>query len=252
VKNVGANVHWTPEEDVKLNSAVMNTCKKKHGKEYRIDWAAVATLVPGRLETLCRNRWRDVLNPIIDRTNKHMGKWTDDEDIKLKDAVQTHVGKDWGSIAALVPGRTRHQCCQRWHDALNSSIDRASGRKGIWTKDEDSKLKDAVQMHGGKNWAATAALVLGRTKNQCSKRWHDFLDSSVDQGTVRSGKWTEDEINKLKDAVQAHGGKNWDAIASLVPGRTKNQCCKRWHNILHPCIDRRGKKYLRVHGHEMC
>jgi hypothetical protein len=37
-------------------------------------------------------------------------------------------------------------------------------RKGKWAADEDSKLKDAVQTHGGKNWKTIAALVLGRTK----------------------------------------------------------------------------------------
>jgi hypothetical protein len=33
-----------------------------------------------------------------------MGTWSEDKDIKLKDAVQRHGGKDWGAIAALVPG----------------------------------------------------------------------------------------------------------------------------------------------------
>jgi hypothetical protein len=39
---------WTPEEDAKLKSAITNTCKKKYGKEYRVDWGAIATLVSGR------------------------------------------------------------------------------------------------------------------------------------------------------------------------------------------------------------
>jgi hypothetical protein len=64
------------------------------------------------------------------------------------------------------------------------------------------------------------------------------LKPNIDQVTGRTGKWGEDEEIKLKDAVQTmavqtHGGKNWDAIAALVPGRTKNQCRNRWHNITH-------------------
>jgi hypothetical protein len=35
---------------------------------------------------------------------------------------------------------------------LNPNINRANDRTGKWSKDEDSKLKDAVQTHGGKNW----------------------------------------------------------------------------------------------------
>jgi hypothetical protein len=46
--------------------------------------------------------------------------------------------------------------------------------------------------------------------------------------------WTEDEDSKLKIAVQTHGGKDWAAIAALVPSRTKIQCHDRWHNALDP------------------
>jgi hypothetical protein len=34
-----------------------------------------------------------------------------------------------------------------------------TGRSGTWTAGEDSKLKDAVQTHGDKDWVAIAALV---------------------------------------------------------------------------------------------
>jgi hypothetical protein len=34
-------------------------------------------------------------------------------------------------------------------------------------------------------------------------------------------------VIKLKAAVQIHGGKNWDAVAALVPGRTRKQCQNR-------------------------
>jgi hypothetical protein len=81
-------------------------------------------------------------------------------------------------------------------------------------------LKDAVQAHRGKNWEIVAALVPGRTKVQCRKRWKAALDPSIDLAAGRTCKWSEDEVIKLKDAVQTHGGKNWGAIAALVPGRT--------------------------------
>jgi hypothetical protein len=42
---------------------------------------------------------------------QHTGKWGEDEDLKLKDAVQMHGGKDWAAIAAaLASDRTRSQC----------------------------------------------------------------------------------------------------------------------------------------------
>jgi myb proto-oncogene protein len=170
---------WTLEEDAKLTSAVANTSKKKYGKEYKTAFDAIAALVPGRTNIQCKNRWRDVLDPSIDQANKRTGRWTEDEDIKLKDTVQTHGGKNWGAIAALVPGRTNIQCRDRWHNALNPSIDRANERTGKWTADEDSTLKDAVQTHGSKNWGLTAALVPDRKESQCKGRWHDALNPSI-------------------------------------------------------------------------
>jgi hypothetical protein len=240
----GMSGRWTPEEDAKLNNAVANTCKKKRGKEYMRDWVAVAALVPGRTRTQCLLRWHEVFDPKIDRANRRKGKWREDEDRKLKDAVQRHGGKNWGEIAALVPGRTRGQCYTRWHSAFDPKIDRASGRSGKWTVYEDSKLRGAVSTHGCKNWEAIAALVPGRTKVQCIIRWHDVLVSKIDPATARVGHWTAFEDGNLKKAVQAHGGKNWEAIAALVPGRTKGQCYQRWHSALVSNMDPAGKQTL--------
>jgi hypothetical protein len=164
--NAGATTvarrRWTLEEDTKLTSAVTNTSKKKCGKEYNFNWAAIATLVPSRTSSQCRLRWKDALDPTIDRVSGRAGKWTSVEDTKLKDAVQTHGGKNWETIAALVPGRTKSQCNSRWHGALDTNIDPTTARAGKWSDDEDKKLKGAVLTHGGKNWDKIAAMVPGR------------------------------------------------------------------------------------------
>jgi hypothetical protein len=228
--------HWTSEEDAKLTSAVTNTSKKKYGKGYKTDWGAVAVIVPSRTQMQCMRRWKETLDPSIDRVSRHKGKWAEDEDSKLRDAVKTYGAKDWVAVAALVPGRTEQQCRDKWKHGVDSSIDETAGRTGKWAEDEDSKLKDAVNMHGGKNWGAVAALIPGRTKIQCRQRWHDALDLSI--GASRRKKFTVDEDIKLKAAVQTHGGKNWDAIAALVPGRTKIQCWHRWRYALDPSINR--------------
>jgi hypothetical protein len=98
-----------------------------------------------------------------------------------------HGGKNWGAIAELIPGRTKHQCNNRWHDILDLSINRMNGRRGKWAEGEDSKLKDAVETHGGKNWVAISPLVPGRTKSQCFRRWQDVLDPSIGRVSGRTG-----------------------------------------------------------------
>jgi uncharacterized coiled-coil DUF342 family protein len=85
-----ATGNWTSEEDVKLTSAVANACEKKYGKEHRIDWVAVARLVQGRTQKQYWSRWRS-LDPSIDGANRRTGAWAEDEDTRLKNAVQTHT-----------------------------------------------------------------------------------------------------------------------------------------------------------------
>jgi hypothetical protein len=221
---------WTEDEDLKLKAAVQT-----HGGK---NWNKIAAMVPGRTPKQCSNRWHNALDPSVTLTAGSTGKWTEDEDLKLKVAVQTLGGKNWNKISAMVPGRTKLQCSNRWCYALDPSIALTAGSTGAWIEDEDLKLKAAVQKHGGKNWNKIAVMVPGRTVKQCSKRWHHTLDPSVTMTAGSTGKWTEDEDLKLKAAVQTLGGKNWPAIAALVPGRTKGQCRDRWHNALGPSIDR--------------
>jgi hypothetical protein len=223
----GARRHWTPAEDDKLKNAV-----QIHGGK---NWDAIAHLVSSRTNEQCSKRWHGVLDARIVGTTVRKGKWTPEEDDKLKDAVQMHGVKNWEVIARLVPGRMKVQCSRRWKYALDARIVGTTVRTGKWTPDEDDKLRNAVQMHDGKKWDAIACLVSGRTKRQCSNRWY-VLDARIVGMAVRTGKWTSDEDGNLKNAVQIHGSKNWDAIVRLVPGRTSNQCHGRWNYALNPSI----------------
>jgi hypothetical protein len=226
---------WTTDEDSKLKDAV----EKHNGKK----WAAVAALVPDRTKVQCMNRWHNALHSKTDDTTARPGKWTKEKDAELKDAVEKHNGKNWAAIAALVPDRTKLQCVNRWN--RHNKSDETTGRVGAWATDEDAKLEDAVEKYNGKNWAAISELVPCRTSIQCNKRWHNekswhnVLHSKSDEMTARVGTWTPDEDSKLKDAVDNHNGKNWAAIAALVPGRTTKQCWCRWHNATTPRATRR-------------
>jgi hypothetical protein len=175
----GVNRRWTLEEDAELTSAVAKTKKKKKGKEYQQDWAAIAKQVPGRTRVQCKYRWRNNPKHRFDGTAARTGKWTEDEYTKLKDAVHKHGGKDWAAITALVPGRTINQCSGRWRCSLNPSTKLTAEHTGTWTEDEDTKLKDAIHMHN--DWAAIAELVPRRTKVDCWCRWHDHLKHIIDQ-----------------------------------------------------------------------
>jgi hypothetical protein len=222
VKCVGPGIDrllgkWTAEEDAKLTDAV---------KKYDKDWVSVAALVPCRTNVQCRSRWTETLDPSIGRK---MGKWTAKENAKLTIAVKKH-GKDWISVSALVPGRTKALCRERWIHVLDPGVDRAMGK---WTAKEEAMLIDAVKKYG-KDWVAVATLVPGRTNNQCLQRWARCMGPGIDRAM---GKWTAKEDAKLTIAVKKHG-KDWVAVAALVPCRTNNQCRQRWAKYLEPRMDR--------------
>jgi hypothetical protein len=186
---------------------------KKHGK----DWLAVAAMVPGRTNTLCRQRWATNLDPNI--INRTCGKWAAKEDAKLIEGVQKYGNNNWLAVTAIVPGRTKSQCRQRWANFVDPSIDRTLGK---WATEEDAKLIDAVKKCG-KDWLAVAALVPGRNNEQCCHRWVAVRLATIEGKSSTTGKWTREEDAKLIEAV-AKCGKDWVAVAALVPGRTRLQC----------------------------
>jgi hypothetical protein len=204
---------WTPAEDAKLTEAV-----KKHGKDC---WAVVAAMVPGRTNKRCRQRWVLTLDPA---NGMKRGKWTPEEDAKLNEAIENH-GKDWVVVAAMVPGRTNQLCRERWV----RNLDPANGKKRKWTPEEDAKLTKAVKKHG-KDWMAAEAMIARRTSVQCRHRWTQNLDPA---NGMKRGKWTPEEETKLTKAVQKHG-KDWVAVAAMVPGRSNQLCRLRWVNSLDP------------------
>ncbi|KAF9438760.1 hypothetical protein BGZ76_005066 [Entomortierella beljakovae] len=111
---------------------------------------------------------------------------------------------------------------------------RDRGERIVWTPEEDEYLRAAVQLYGDKTekWAKIAACVPGRTNKNCRKRWFHSLDPKL-----KKGPWTEDEDRLLMTGVQMFRGQ-WSRIAERIPGRTDDQCAKRWREGLDPRIDR--------------
>jgi myb proto-oncogene protein len=94
-----------------------------------------------------------------------------------------------------------------------------------WMPEEDVKLLEAVK-ELGKDWAAVAAMVPGRTTKRCCCRWAKSFDPAIN-----TGRWAAEEDAKLADAVKKHGS-NWVTVAAMVQGRTNTQCSSRWHKYL--------------------
>mmetsp|Transcript_25291 Transcript_25291/g.31167 ORF Transcript_25291/g.31167 Transcript_25291/m.31167 type:complete len:641 (+) Transcript_25291:99-2021(+) len=60
------------------------------------------------------------------------------------------------------------------------------------------------------------------------------VESKIGKLRASMGKWSPEEDNCLRQAVEQNNAKNWKGIASSLPGRTDVQCLHRWQKVLKP------------------
>ena len=100
-------------------------------------------------------------------------------------------------------------------------------RSHPWTTQEDQRLLAAIHKNGPSDWAQIAYFVgNGRTRSQCSQRWHRTLDPHISKE-----RWTEEDDQKLFEAVRKYGESTWTKVAQEVGGRTDVQCRYRYQLI---------------------
>ena len=198
--------HWTQTEDHLLVQAVKNWCIKTGSidlsvvdeckktsentnpytegvfvppsiaKAKHIDWRAVSKGVKGRTEIQVRDRWKRLLGKggcakrgeVAKRSKR--GRWTREEDEKLRQAVAKHGAGNWVAVASEVEGRSDQQCLRHWEKVLNPAI-----RKGRFTEAEDKALLAAVELYGEGRWAAVARYVPNRTDKQVHLRYATLM-----------------------------------------------------------------------------
>lgn len=107
--------------------------------------------------------------------------------------------------------------------------------KKPWGKDESRRLAELVNQHGFEGqWEKIAVdLNTNRTASQCFS--HYQAESNLSNA---KRKWTLEDDESLKEAVDLLGDRNWQQVASMVSGRTGQQCLQRWMKSINPAIRR--------------
>lgn len=128
-------------------------------------------------------------------------------------------------------------------DAPDSQTLDGSGRRKLWSKQEDERLRLLISYWGDQggrrsNWDKIAANFSNRSAKSCRKRWFHSLDPKL-----RRGRWNKTEDKILKESYEKLGPA-WQRIAQLIPGRTDDQCAKRYNDVVSPDVQDRLRPWV--------
>ena len=157
-------------------------------------WSLLSQKMPGRSSKQCRERWTHHLDPSIFR-----GEYTAEEDAKIINLQREH-GNKWSEIAKMLPGRTENAVKIRYKQLRRPPKDKDKSIKNTakWTGEEDAALKNAVAIHGEKNWKAIAEQVANRDHVQCLQRFKKVLKEGL-----AKGHWSPEEDCRLVRILDA-------------------------------------------------
>ena len=156
--------------------------------------------------------------------------WTEEEDKILKGLLYKNANLSWQLVAEQIPGRTPSQCMYRWKMCLEPTI-----KKGKWTKEEDTILKQFISENGSGNWKKVRPFLEGRTTKQIRERYINHLSSGS------SFKWNEENDKFLLEKYIIYGS-SWVIISKQIKGTTENMVKNRFYSLLRQCVNKLKKK----------
>lgn len=185
-----------------------------------IDWCEISAALNNTHHDSqdCRLMWSNQLHWSINQ-----GKWSKEEDLCLINAVQKHGTNDWDSVAKeLNSCRLPWQCCSRYHEEL---IHMEAGTNPI-SKEDSEKIVEIINLcRIGQYvpWNQVMYFVKRYNLPQVKYLWRKLTTEKI-----VSQLWRQEEDSALLTAIGKYGDKDWNRIASCVPGRSNKSCRERY------------------------
>lgn len=96
----------------------------------------------------------------------------------------------------------------------------------IWTREEDKKLVEAINIYGTNNWSMVSNIVITKSRSQCAQRWNRTLNPDI-----KYSNWSQIEDQSLINAIQKYGTSAWVLVARHVGHRSDLQCRRRFQAL---------------------
>lgn len=114
----------------------------------------------------------------------------------------------------------------------------AFSKHNKWTKDEDEKLLELINLYGKDNWNFLSKQMGSRNARQCKERFQNYLDPDI-----KCGRWTpeEDQLILLK---RHELGPKWMLIKSFFKNRTDAMIKTRYNALIRAKRIREKKRLI--------
>ncbi|KAH3675015.1 hypothetical protein WICMUC_002847 [Wickerhamomyces mucosus] len=117
---------------------------------------------------------------------------------------------------------------QKLNNLVNEKLINLGYKDGINSLFKNSWLINSIHIPQDIDWEDIGMKLETRKPKDCRKRWANSLDP-----TLKKGKWTNEEDENLIKSFQKNGA-SWQKISLEIPGRTDDQCAKRYIEVLDP------------------